>query len=323
VQEEEENAGRQQDPDEQVHEHVVHGIADEDALVAHDGQGGAGREFRPHLLDRGKHAGCRPYRVRVGPLLDRKADCRFAVVACDLADVFESFAHGGQVCQPRHAPLAKRQAQLLDLANRPVLAHDAHRDVGRTFGYAPGRHRNVLCPDQVYDLGQRDAVGAHPLDVDQHLDLALAAAGDGDVGHAVNARQPVAQLEVGKLVQRVHALRAGQRQVHDRQVAEIELLDRRRLDLHRHQSPHAFDPVSHVYRRLVLVHAEIELDDDEREVLLREGAELVYVRQACHRLLDAVGDLRLYLLGAGAGIDRRHGDRPGTRPRETGPRAGP
>ncbi len=182
---------------------------------------------------------------------------------------------------PRPCPRGRRCAA----SGRAAPARPCRRGSGCSApaARAPGRRRQAVRGqlggvDDDVDLARPPADDAHLADAGDRLELAPERLVDvlGDV-----------------------ALRAGPDTAmrDDRRGVGIDLLDRsaaRRRGAARDE--HRVHLVAHFLRRDVAVLLQVELDHDHRDVLGREGDQLVDAADGVDRLLDLVGDLGLDLL---------------------------
>ena len=188
-----------------------------------------------------------------------------------------------------------------------------------------GGHLDVLLRDRVDHVGGGQVAERHLLRVEPDPHAVVALAEVGDVAHAVQPRQLVAELD-RRVVAQVEVVAAvvGREQVDDHQ-------DAGRLLLHRHAA--ALDQVGQdrLGQRLAVLHQHLghvqvdaELEGDGQRV----GAVVGALRRHVHHVLDAV-DLLLDRgghgvgdhLGVGAGIVGRDLDRRRRDLRDTGPPA--
>jgi hypothetical protein len=161
----------------------------------------------------------------------------------------------------------------------------AHLDRARGHGRGARAQR-------VRHLAGREPQRAQPRRVEQHLDLARHRAERGDRGDAGGRLQPPLDPVAGDPLdlEQVDA-RGDERQVEDRLVVGVELLDGGGAGVIRQRGRDRVGRLFDVDRRLVDRGAERELDDDEREPLAAEGADVGHPCQARDGVLDGFGEL--------------------------------
>ncbi len=122
---------------------------------------------------------------------------------------------------------------------------------------------DVLRDHGVAHLRHRQPVRVQLLDVDDDVDLARAAAGDGDLADAVDGLDDTGYLLVGNLGQRPQAHRVRRHHHrHHRIGIRIDLGDHRRQQFGRHALDRAGDLLADVVDRFVEVALEHEPDGD-------------------------------------------------------------
>ncbi len=105
----------------------------------------------------------------------------------DLADVLDA---------DRRAALARREHDVLEIANRPRVAASAHHVLGTAELDQSAAHLVVSTAHRIHDAVDRHAVGLQPVRVDVDLVLPHVAAERRDVGHARNRSEVVAEIPV-------------------------------------------------------------------------------------------------------------------------------
>ena len=143
-------------------------------------------------------------------------------------------------------------------------AERAQRQLGVPLLDVAAGDLDVLGHDGVAHAVDGEAVRVQLLDVEDDLDLARLAAGDGDLADAVDRLDGAADLLVGDLRQRAERQRAREREADDRIRVRVDLGDDRRLDFRRQLLDRLRHLLAHVLRRVVDVALEHELERDAR-----------------------------------------------------------
>ena len=110
------------------------------------------------------------------------------------------------------------------------------------------------------------------------MDLAAQAAVDGDGGHALHALEARREDVLGQFTQLYAvegAVRALEREAHDRRRVRVELLDDRRVGILGQATADAVDTGADVVQRLIEVGAPGEVQLDARAAFLRVRIHLV------------------------------------------------
>jgi hypothetical protein len=179
----------------------------------------------------------------------------------------------------------------------------------RTLVEAAAGNLDVLALERARHVGDGEVVGAQTVAVEPDVDLALAAAEDQHLPDAVHALDLTPQHLVGVLGDVTNRLVRGQGEAEYRRCVRIHPVDTGLLDRLRQPRQDAVHLVAHFLRRDVGVFLEREKDDDLRDALGRDRAEIVDPADGVDRFLDLVGDFRFNLLRRGAGLDGRDRDR--------------
>ena len=111
-----------------------------------------------------------------------------------------------RIGEPR---VARRDDDLLEVLERAGVAAAAHHVLGAAELDEPRPGLDVAAAHRLGDALDRDAVRAQPHRVDVHLVLLLVAADGGDLGHAGDGLEVVAQVPVLQRAQFGEAALAG------------------------------------------------------------------------------------------------------------------
>ena len=192
---------------------------------------------------------------------------------------------------------------LLQVGDRLNVAAAAHDVLGAAeLDQAPA-HLVVRAADGIDHLAEREAVGEQRRRVDLHLVLLDEAADGGDLGHALHAREPVAErpvLEGAQIGERVRAAPVDERVlVHPADAGRVGA--QAGSDAFRQAAGDALHVLEDAAPRPVEVGAVGEDDVDERVAEHRLPAHVLDARCGDHGADDGVGDLVLDQVGAPPG----------------------
>ena len=165
------------------------------------------------------------------------------------------------------------------------------------------RYLEVALADRVDDLRERETAGRELRAVHGHDDFALLAADQLDRRDARDGRKPPRQPVVRIVVELVDGLFARQRERDDGDRVHVVLLHLRLLGAARQVALDRRDLRADVVRRDVLVHVEVELEQDLAEVVRARRRHVLEAVHLHRRVLDGARDGRLDLLGRRARID--------------------
>ncbi len=168
---------------------------------------------------------------------------------------------------------------------------------------------DVLAPQRVLDVGDRELARRERLPVDPDAHRVAAAADDADARDAGHRRHAVDDVALGVVRELEHRHRVGrERERHDGVGVRVGFHDLRRIGLGRQAAQHARDAVAHVVGRGVDVAVDVELDADLRALVLAVGFDLEDALDAGDGVLDDLRDLGLDDRGRRAAIRRRDRD---------------
>ena len=171
----------------------------------------------------------------------------------------------------------------------------------------------VFGGDHARDRADAQAVRLQLARVAIDLDLAARGAAHGHRTHAGDARQRGGHLVVQDLVQRRKALVRRGGEQHDRQVRGAELEDDRVGHAVRKHGIDHVQLVADAVGRGLDVHAVVEGQGQQGDVLLGLGVQLLEVLHAVEGVLEDLGHVGLDVLCVGALVGGHHHDRIGLR----------
>ena len=241
--------------------------------------------------------------VRARALLHRERHRLATVDARVGAALLEAVAHRGDVAHLHRALPDHLDHELLDGERVLDLPRDAQRERLPLERELAAGNRDVFVADRVEHVVERGAVEPQPLRVDVDLHLALDAADERRAQHAGDRldlvldglRQPP-QLDRADV--------AGEMDLQDRHVGEVELAQDRLLGVGREFGLREVDPVAHLLQREIEVDAGDELDVHHRDALGRRRGDLLDPFETLELALELVGELALDVGGRGARPER-------------------
>ncbi len=248
--------------------------------------------------------------VRTRALLHRQRHRFPAVDARVGAALLEAVAHRGDVAHLHRALADHLDHELLDGERIFDLAGDAQRERLALERELAAGDRDVLVADRVEHVVERGAVEAQPLGVDVDLHFALHAADEGRPQHAGD-RLDLVLHGLGQAPELDRADVAGEVDLQDRHIGEIELAQDRFLGVGRELGLGEIDPVAHLLQREVEVDAGDELDVDHRDALGRRRGDLFDPLEPLQLAFELVGELALDVGGRGSrpqGVDEDVGN---------------
>jgi hypothetical protein len=229
---------------------------------------------------------------------DREADVGLGVAQAEAGKLGEAVGDGRDLPEAHDLAAAALEDQVLELLRRLDAADEADALLLERALDAAHRRCGVLQAQRVHHVRHRDVVFAQLLRAQQHRELAAQRAVHVDDGHAVDRTEPVRDDVLGEARDlRVALVIRRERQLHDRRRGRIDAPQDRLAHLHRQLVAHRGDRVADLVGGLHHVLLEVEDDDDLRAALGSGRADLVDLRDALQRLLDAVDDLALDRLG--------------------------
>ena len=159
------------------------------------------------------------------------------------------------------------------------------------------------------DVGDGEPVGAQPLLVERHADLADEPAGDVHRGHALDREQLRVQAQVHPVAQ-VHQIAGRRAEAHleDRDLGRVELEDVGRLGLDRQPGAGAIEVLRGVLEREVDVGAVAEVQIDVAVALGGLALELDQVLGGRQARLEDLGDLLLHDLRSDSRVGHADAD---------------
>ncbi len=198
--------------------------------------------------------------------------------------------------------------QPLDLLDRRELAINADGQGGAVVLDRADRHADVV---RLQDLANRvhgNAAVGERRRVDQDLKLVLGPADDLDAADALGGGQRRQELRLRDGAERlgVGVLTAGQADLVDRELLEVDALDIGLLRAVRHGD--AADRAGQLLLALRHVVAVLILGNDDREALGRRRGCRLDAGEAGDDLAQRQGDLLVNRLRAGAGVDGDGGE---------------
>jgi hypothetical protein len=308
AQEDEDHQGGQEGPHHQVLLDGPHRGLDVFRLVAHDGEGVAvrqpGAELGEALLDPVDHG----HRVGAGLAPDRQDHGRLPVDVGGRLHVLGAILHLRHVRQADLGPVARGHHQAVELGHAVHAALHAHRQLARALPQVAAGDLKVLVRDGPRHLGHGEVVGAQAGRVHPEVDLARPPAHDGDLAHAGQRLQLAAERLVRELGDLADGPGAREGEVGHGGRVGIHLVDDGGIDVPGQVRQDLVDLVAHLLRGDVHALLELELDEDLRDPLGGDGAQLVDAGDGVDGALDLVRDLRLHVLGGGARLPRGDGD---------------
>ncbi len=187
---------------------------------------------------------------------------------------------------------------LADLLGLGELALGAHHVAPLALVDVAGGHRDVGGAQGVDHVGDGQAVARHALRIDDHLQLALAAAIDVDIGHAADPFQPVLdgvldEVPIG-VDRPVVAFFPGQDEPGDRAVLGGRRGQGRLVGLVR-VAVDAVQPVRDQQQRAIHVLADLELERDLGRTVAGAREHPLDALQATQHVFLLVEDLALDL----------------------------
>ncbi len=189
------------------------------------------------------------------------------------------------------------------------LAIDPHRELPVDGLDAAGGQFDVFGAQRGLDIGHRQPACRQraAVEPDPH-GIGLIAA-DPHPRDAVEHREAVHQIAAGIVGQLRHGHPvAGQVQPHDDVFVAVDLLDVRRLGLHRELIQDAGDAVADVVGGAVDVAVDVELHRDLGAPVLAAGLHGADALDAGDAVFDQLRDAGLDHVGRGAGVDGLDGD---------------
>ncbi len=284
--------------------HLVGVLADELRLI--DDQLGAGalREGLLHRRELLHHVVGDGHGVAAGLLDDLEGHGLFAVGADAGAHLGPAVLDRAEVAQAhRRAVLRRGDHELADGGDGAELADGADADLSRLLVEMAGGDGEVVDAEHLDDGLGREAerVEAGPLEVD--LDLAIGAALDRDLRHALDLLERGAEHVVGELARLAERARAVERIGEDRRRGDVEPAHRGLLDLGGELEARLRHALAHLGRRLLDVGAELEEDHRRREALARVRLHAVDAVERDDGVFEGLRDLVLDLVRARARVD--------------------
>ena len=328
-------------PAEEKHQQQHHG-ADGDGEMLHErvdrvvGLGAVvARDVHPHV--RGDHRGAdaRQFaqrfvgdRHRVGPgalgdgddhgrnFIVRRScarECRAVTDAVRALDLLGAVADRGHLLQVHRPVRRQSDHQVADVVR--VLQHAA----GLHRGHAIAAHErargdvHVGGVDHLADVGKRDVVGVHPVEIEADVDRAPASAVHVGERRAFDAAQ-VFEYVVGR-ASKLTVFRAGAREGdgQDRHVVHVRGLDQRLQRSRRHVVHVAHDAVVELDQRFFLVLSDLELHAHHAGGAHRRSIGVIDAGQSLEDRLERLDDELFDFVGRGPGflhddIRRRYHD---------------
>ena len=308
--------GEEEHDDDEDHagEDVVLEIGDHDPdvlrLVCQEGRLDPRRPGAAQAVDGGLQPVGELDDVRARTLLHRQRH-RFAAVDARVgAALLEAVAHRGDVAHLHRALVDHLDHELLDGDRIVDLARDAQGERLPLERELAARNRDVLVADRVEHVVERGAIEPQPLRVDVDLHLALDATDERRAQHAGDRLDLVLnRLRQPPQLDRTDV--AGEMDLEDRHVGEVELAQDRLLGVGRELGLGEVDPVAHLLQREVEIDAGDELDVHHRNALGRRRSDLLDPLEALELALELVGELALDVGGGGSrpeGVDEDVGD---------------
>src|ERR1019366_3269879 len=205
--------------------------------------------------------------------------------------------------------VAVRDGDLIELRGIRHAAGRADREILRALFEAAAGKFEVLRFERVENVGDREAVRAQLIGIDQHVDLALRAAHDADLTDTFRVLQFLLNQLVGDHREIAQRAGRGDGDLHDRRGVRIHLLNNGLLRGGRQIVGNQVDLVLDFLRGDVAVLRKFEGDDDERLAFGRSGAQFVDLTDGVDGVFYLLGDFGFHFFGRSAGIgdDDLHG----------------
>ena len=260
-----------------------------------------------HPLDLGAHAARDLERVALRLGLHLQHEAGLAVEAAVRPLVLGGERDFGELAEPHEVAVG---AALDDEVAEVLLGleadHRAQRELARPRLEPARGQLDVLAPQRVLDVGDRELARRERLAVDPDSHRVAAGALDADAGDTGHRRHAVDDVALGVVreIEHRHGIRR-ERERHDGVGVRVGLDDLRRISLRRQAAQDARDTVAHVVGRGVDVAVDVELDTDLRALVLAVGFELEDALDAGDRVLDDLRDLGLDDRRRRAAIGRR------------------
>ncbi len=248
--------------------------------------------------------------VRARAFLHRQRHRFPAVDARVGAALLEAVAHRGDVAHLHRALADHLDHELLDGERILHLAGDPQGERLALERELAAGDRDVLVADRVEHVVERGAVEAQALRVDVDLHLALDSADERRAQHAGD-RLDLVLDRLGQAPELDRADVAGEVDLQDRHIGEIELAQDRFLGVGRELGLGEIDPVAHLLQREVEVDAGNELDVHHRDALGRRRGDLLDSLEPLELAFELVGELALDVGGRGSrpeGVDEDVGN---------------
>ena len=264
-----------------------------------------GREGPSHLLELPLDALDDLEGILSMPHHDHAADCFAVAIQLDepAPEVGTEMDATDVADQDRRPAAVRPDGDLLDVLDRAHVAPAADQVFGPIELDQAAADLVVRPPDRLDDVAERQPVAEERRRVDLDLVLLHEAADRGDLGHAVDARQPVAQvpvLERAQVGERVLPAAVDEGVLvyppHTRRVGPEA-----GADALRQPAGDALHVLEDAAPRPVEVRAVLEHDVDERVAEHRFAADILDAWRGDHRRDDRVGDLVLHDVRAAPG----------------------
>ncbi len=245
------------------------------------------------------------HRIGAGLLLDDYHGSLFPAYVCLLRALLEGVFHARHVAEVDGASLHRCHGDVLQLAGIVELTLHAQRvGVGADVERAT-RRIAVFGAYYLRDGLHVDVVSLEFLRVHIDVDFAFRRTGDGDGTHAVDTRKRVGHGVVEYLVKPGHALVGLHRKETDGNHVGGEFEDDGVFGVVGKRGFHHVELVAHVVGEHVYVVAVFKFQRDYRSVFAALAGDVLEVLHGVEGVLQGLGDVLLYVFGAGARI---HGD---------------
>ena len=192
---------------------------------------------------------------------------------------------------------------VLELSDVGEPALRAHGELARGRLELAGRQLDVVAPQRLLDVIDREVARRHRAPVEPDADRIAPLAEDLDLRDALERRQPVEHeaLDVVGDLGRAQPI-AGDRDAHHRIGVAVALGDLRLVDVVGQFGADPRHRVPHVVGRLVDVPPGLELDHGAAAAALACGDDALDPGDAGDRALDHLGDVGIHDLGRGAEV---------------------
>ncbi len=197
----------------------------------------------------------------------------------------------------------------LDVWERLEVAAEREQDALVAQGHAPGGEGDGRGGDGARDLLRGEAVALERSRLEQHLDLAAQGPAHAHVGDAVDPPQPRGEHVFGVALRLEQiGCRGDERDVEDRLVGGVELLDHGRARVLGERAFDGVDALLDVDGGLVDADAKVELGDHHRQAFAADRGDAADPRQGGEAVFDRGADLLRRLLAPGAWVAGADGD---------------